>query len=365
MCVVDPGTATLLAAGIGAGTSLGSSLLGSNSSGLTWSDVEKQEALAGAQWRENRALYALQRGDYLSDLEDERKYNSASEQVRRLREAGLNPALVFGEGNVGSSSSAPSYGAPTSPASPSAYDRAAVHQAYASQIANTIGASVDSYLNAQIKKNEIIRTGALARQEDVKAYVAEQSKISELERVLRQNKKDSVEYKFAKAQLQFYQNTFDDRVRQQNYLTVNLNKQADVMDSQIAELNSRSQLENLQAKLAPLQLKIDSQKAQAAFISANAAATSAAASMKQADTSDRLANANIDKIAADAANSWIQAAGSAIDYKHKEKVKDLIFDLYKSDLLNAKNKSEAHQGLLPLDLIKDYMPNLFVGKTFK
>lgn len=56
-----------------------------------WSNID---------WERNKQyeqqLYNRNRADYLADLENERKYNSPSAQLDRLREAGLNPNIVSG-----------------------------------------------------------------------------------------------------------------------------------------------------------------------------------------------------------------------------------------------------------------------------
>lgn len=45
-----------------------------------------------------REQYAVQRGDALSDWAREAAYNSPEQQMNRLRQAGLNPHLVYGKG---------------------------------------------------------------------------------------------------------------------------------------------------------------------------------------------------------------------------------------------------------------------------
>lgn len=46
----------------------------------------------------NQAMYKAQRRDALSDWAMQNEYNSPREQMRRLRDAGLNPNLVYGHG---------------------------------------------------------------------------------------------------------------------------------------------------------------------------------------------------------------------------------------------------------------------------
>lgn len=63
------------------------------------------------QWQREvaheQATYERNRADYLSDLENERKYNSPQEQINRIHEAGLNPNLMSsGALTTGNSSAA-------------------------------------------------------------------------------------------------------------------------------------------------------------------------------------------------------------------------------------------------------------------
>lgn len=49
----------------------------------------------------NREAYARQRTDALSDYETQNRYNSPEEQMKRFRDAGLNPNLIYGQQNEG------------------------------------------------------------------------------------------------------------------------------------------------------------------------------------------------------------------------------------------------------------------------
>lgn len=49
----------------------------------------------------NREAYVRQRADALADWDMQNKYNSPAEQMKRFREAGLNPNLIYGQQNEG------------------------------------------------------------------------------------------------------------------------------------------------------------------------------------------------------------------------------------------------------------------------
>lgn len=52
----------------------------------------------------NEKMYATQRADALADWNMQNAYNSPEQQMQRLKDAGLNPNLVYGDGNAGATS---------------------------------------------------------------------------------------------------------------------------------------------------------------------------------------------------------------------------------------------------------------------
>lgn len=74
------------AAGIGAFGSVASTGVNALASLFNWKRQVEHE----------QTTYERNRADYLSDLENERKYNSPQETINRIREAGLNPNLING-----------------------------------------------------------------------------------------------------------------------------------------------------------------------------------------------------------------------------------------------------------------------------
>jgi len=52
-------------------------------------------------------LYKMQRDDGLKFWEMQNSYNSPEQQMQRMQKAGLNPALMYGQGTTGNASSAP------------------------------------------------------------------------------------------------------------------------------------------------------------------------------------------------------------------------------------------------------------------
>lgn len=91
------------------------------------------------QW--NEKMYGLQRADSLSDWTMQNEYNSPQSQMARLREAGLNPNLVYGKGADNTSASVRSSSAGSW--SPKAPDFA------------PLGNSLMTYIDVQMKEAQI------------------------------------------------------------------------------------------------------------------------------------------------------------------------------------------------------------------
>lgn len=76
-------------------------------------------------------------------------YNSPVEQMRRLKEAGLNPNLMYGQGNVGNASGAPEFSAPRSEINRYNGDFGI------SQAANAVSNGINAYISLQDKLADI------------------------------------------------------------------------------------------------------------------------------------------------------------------------------------------------------------------
>lgn len=112
-----------LSAAIGAAATVIGSIIGGNASRQSSADAlqgtremnETNLAISRETNKANLDLYREQFGNSLKVMDAEQRWNSESEQVRRLRAAGINPALAFGESaSVGSPSlpsAAPAEGA--------------------------------------------------------------------------------------------------------------------------------------------------------------------------------------------------------------------------------------------------------------
>lgn len=73
----------------------GANLVGSGINAMSQGSINRKTR----KW--NEAMYALQRGDALSDWNMMNEYNSPAAQMARFQEAGLNPNLIYGHTNEG------------------------------------------------------------------------------------------------------------------------------------------------------------------------------------------------------------------------------------------------------------------------
>lgn len=79
----------------------------------------------GLQHRYNKEMAELQNQYNIDMWNRQNEYNSPLQQMNRLKEAGLNPNLMYSQGNVGNASSAPQMSAPNAPDAQSAMRDAA------------------------------------------------------------------------------------------------------------------------------------------------------------------------------------------------------------------------------------------------
>lgn len=133
---MDFGLGTLIGGGISAiGSLIGN--IGGNKKALEAVDKTNQanKELADLQYQYNLDMWNRQN-----------EYNSPVQQMQRLKEAGLNPNLMYGQGSTGNASSAPQYDAPQLQAYTGFGDFGA------SQAANQLMQGISGYAN--IKKTE-------------------------------------------------------------------------------------------------------------------------------------------------------------------------------------------------------------------
>lgn len=80
---------------VAGGIAAGAALAGQGINAMAQSSMNKRTR----QW--NERMYALQRQNSLQDWHMQNQYNSPTQQQQRIKDAGLNPHLMYGQGTVG------------------------------------------------------------------------------------------------------------------------------------------------------------------------------------------------------------------------------------------------------------------------
>lgn len=145
--LIDPVTGSLLSAGIGALGGVFGSLFGKKSQ----DDTNKaSKELAEYQYSKNLEMWNRQNA-----------YNTPANQVKRIKAAGLNPALLYGSGSVANTASdAPKYEAPNLRAYTNFGDLGASYLSQIPlQVAQVRNLDANSALTDQKTKTEIQETG--------------------------------------------------------------------------------------------------------------------------------------------------------------------------------------------------------------
>lgn len=153
------GKATGLGPIVNAVGSIGGALIGSNSS----SNAVKQQNSGNLEL----AKYAYSQN--LAQWNRENEYNTPANQIARLRAAGLNPNLMYGNSSAGGvSASSPNFNAPTL----GAYTG---QGAIGASIGQTVGDSVFKYLAAekQQSENQLLKYQALSEQQRAQNFAAD------------------------------------------------------------------------------------------------------------------------------------------------------------------------------------------------
>ena len=189
--------------------------------------------------------YSQQRADYLADLENERQYNSATAQMQRLKDAGLNPNNAFGSGGqlAGNSSAAQLMGAasPGSPLSPSQFN-------VGSQISSGVIAS--SQLDIAREQNEIAHQNADTAL--FRAYAEAQLAASQSKESVSRTTLNQIEAKYRDAML-------SGKVEQiSSEIELNKNRSFNVLQDSITKMTLRdAQKSELLAKVNNLNATAD------------------------------------------------------------------------------------------------------------
>lgn len=129
---MEPATTAALITG-------GSALLSGGANAMSTASVNSRTR----RW--NEKMYAQQRDDAIKNWNLQNEYNSPTSQMNRLREANLNPNLVYGNGTVANSATAPDTGKPM----------AWTPQAPKANLGQVAGDAINTHFNVQERTQSI------------------------------------------------------------------------------------------------------------------------------------------------------------------------------------------------------------------
>lgn len=204
------------------GVSAALPIVGSVISGISTAITNKKNR----SWQEK--MYKWQRRDALEDWNQQNAYNSPEQQMQRLKEAGLNPNLVYGQGATAVSTSMPRTSNPGSYHAENPVQNAGLSEG--------LGFATDMALKQQQLRNmkaaeAAIRSGIVNKDTDtalksvgidnqqlklaVDSYLSENVKIqSDIKNQIMGLQRDTLGFNLRKGQLEYDygQATFNDRV---------------------------------------------------------------------------------------------------------------------------------------------------------
>lgn len=239
------------------GKAVGGFLGGASGSSLIGAAGNIVGSLIGAKSTSdtNSANMRLAEYQYSKDLEmwnRQNAYNTPAAQMQRYKDAGLNPHLIYSQGNPGNASSAPSYSAPTIQSNAEQYNR----------MGAAVGSALGQYQNYKLMQQQIATQQAQQDNLTAQAAYTRARATSELfNRALTAAKTSGI-----RASLPFLSDYY--RLRNDNLQQDANNKviqagllaqQADFLDQRIRDAKRRNdnlELMELQMMKADLSMKI-------------------------------------------------------------------------------------------------------------
>lgn len=226
-----------------------------------------QEAQNRLNWKQQMEMYERQRSDALADYERLKRDNSPLEQMNRLRQAGLNPNLVYGKGADATVEAVRASQMPTvnREAPQSTFNAAQAIQS----IGNSVNKSMFDYYDIKAKQaqtDNLAQSTALMQQESLfkqanTAKTLQDTARSKFDLAQATELKDSV---IENSKLQ------NDKLRADTQYTLDNNQRSELANSsnvrltlekiiteQIAHAKDRATIELLKSQLSAVQQSVD------------------------------------------------------------------------------------------------------------
>lgn len=240
-------------------------------------------------------------------------YNDPSGQVARLRQAGVNPAAVFGNGSVAEASSI------NPPSAPNMVAPQVQPLDYSGIGAAGVG-FVQSYFQNQLTNAQIDKTKNDSQISKVQAQIAQSTVEQKLAMIANDKQKSDFERETARRNLAILEATQANLIRQEALRT-------DVLDNQVIDLQLRNDAQRISNRIAMINLHWHNAEKSANFALFQA-------NIKNAIAAARAHDASAVASFADAALSYAQRDGVRIDNKTKDEVQDEV--IHQAELASEK-----------------------------
>lgn len=233
------------------------------------------------------------------------KYQSPSSQVEQLRSAGLNPALVFGDGSVGSfnSSQASSSGGSVPSSIPM--------QSF--QIDAGAVSSIAKNLSDASKANEE------ARAVGIENKFRETQQILDIVDTMQRLDKDSLQHKILEDELQTRLATREARIAHQTYQTAGSKVAVEAAEQSILESKQRIASMKLADKLS---LNADSRE----FARLQSDLREARARISNLVSQSELNRANVEKVSQEISESLARESSIRLDNNQKRQLQRIVIE---------------------------------------
>lgn len=300
---------------------------------------EKNIALQRETNAQNERLYKLglqhsmdelrYQNQFTSDMWDKaNEYNRPENVVARLRAAGINPALAYGQPANASAVQSGSQSLPSPPQLQSPSVGAPHVDNYMPSAIQGASTAFNAFIQDRLAQKTIEEKNVDIREKELKVAFDVQSFQSRLIQQMNSAKRGSIEYESAKRQLDLFNDVYDYNVRLASGQSAFMDKQVDEIQQRIAKMN----LESEQLKIINHYLpKLND--AQLAQIRKSIQVANSQINLNNSNAADSLASASL---------KAVQESGVKLDNDTKQKIGSFVVDKAKEELglLSEQHKQE-------------------------
>lgn len=304
---------------------------------------EKNIALQRETNRQNENLYRLGLAESFRQMQAQNayntdmwnktnEYNDPSKVVARLRQAGINPALSYGQPANASAVQSGSQGQPSSPQMQSPSVGAPYVDNYMPSAIQGASTAFNAFIQDRLAQKTIEEKNVDIREKELKVAFDAESFKSRLLQQMNSAKRGSIEYESAKRQLDLFNDVYDYNVRLASGQSSFMDKQVEEIQQRIAKMN----LENEQLKIINHYLpKLND--AQLAQIRKSIQVANSQINLNNSNAADSLASASL---------KAVQESGVKLDNETKKNISQYVIDKAREEVYAL----EDERYIRPFDL---------------